>query len=414
MDMLPEVFKFLSQQQGVTMLNKPRLLTPGPTHLPEDVRLALGQDMIHHRKEGFVHLMRQVQAQLQTLFATKQPVLPLSCSGTGAMQAAVDNLFTPGEQVLVVDGGKFGQRWAEIAGQGGLIVHRLPVERGNCVRPQDVQEALRSHPDLSGALVQYSETSTGVLHPVADLGRITAREDTLLVVDGISGVGICPCPMDEWHIDCLLTGSQKGLMLPPGMALTSLSDKAWAKVQSKASSSFYFDLDKERRKWDQGQTAYTSPINLIMGLKASLDILLNQGLDQVFAKQWALTQMTRTGIQALGLSPLAPTHYTWGLTSIRLPEHIDGQAVLKTMAADFNVVMAGGQDALKGRIVRLGHMGYVDWGDILAGLAVLAHTLGQDTADKQTNALEQAQQAYTQALADPRSPLEKLQASQEA
>lgn len=197
------------------MLNKPRLLTPGPTHLPEEVRLALGRDMIHHRKDTFVRLMRRVQTQMQTLFATRQPVLPLSCSGTGAMQAAVDNLFAPGDKVLVVEGGKFGQRWTQIAEKNRLQVQRLEVQRGRAVNPDQVQAALNQHPDLRGVLVQYSETSTGVLHPIRDLGQITANNRVLLVVDGISGVGISPCPMDDWHIDCLLTGSQKGLMLPP-------------------------------------------------------------------------------------------------------------------------------------------------------------------------------------------------------
>ena len=391
------------------MLNKPRLLTPGPTHLPEEVRLALSRDMIHHRKDTFVRLMHRVQAQMQTLFATRQPVLPLSCSGTGAMQAAMDNLFTAGDKVLVVDGGKFGQRWAQIAEQSSLQVKRLHVHRGRAVSPDQVRTALNQDPDLRGVLVQYSETSTGVLHPIRDLGRITAGTGTLLVVDGISGVGISPCPMDDWHIDCLLTGSQKGLMLPPGLALISLSSKAWDRVDSLPGASFYFDLAKERTKWEQGQTAYTSPINLIMGLEASLNILLTPDLENVFLKQWALTQMTRTGIQALGLEPLAPTHYTWGLTSFLVPEGIDAQAVLQRMAQDFDLVLAGGQDELKGRIIRLGHMGDVDWADILAGLAALTHCLGPDLSGPGPgDALEQAMAAYTQALADTRPSMDRL------
>jgi len=391
------------------MLNKPRLLTPGPTHLPEEVRLALGRDMIHHRKDSFVQLMGRVQSHMQTLFATAQPVLPLSCSGTGAMQAAVDNLFARGDKVLVVDGGKFGQRWGQLAEKNGLQVQRLQVQRGRAVNPEDIRNALQQEPELRGVLVQYSETSTGVLHPIQELGGITADSEALLVVDGISGVGISPCPMDDWHIDCLLTGSQKGLMLPPGLALISLSNKAWDRVHSLPGASFYFDLAKEKSKWDQGQTAYTSPINLIMGLEASLDLLLAPNLDPVFRKQWALTQMTRAGVQALGLEPLAPTHYTWGLTSFLVPEDTDSQMVLQHMASDFNLVLAGGQDELKGRIIRLGHMGHVDWGDILAGLAALAHCLGPKVPDtSHKDALEQAMAAYTQALADSRSPVDKL------
>jgi aspartate aminotransferase-like enzyme len=391
------------------MLNKQRLLTPGPTSLPEDVRLALAQDMIHHRKQDFVRLMQRVQTQMQTLFATTQPVLPLSCSGTGAMQAAVDNLFSAQDKVLVVDGGKFGQRWGQIAEKNGLQVQRLEVKRGHAVRPDAVQTALNQDPDLRGVLVQYSETSTGVLHPIEKLGRITTDTQALLIVDGISGVGISPCPMDDWHIDCLLTGSQKGLMLPPGLALISLSPRAWERANSLPGNSFYFDLSKERSRWDKGQTAYTSPINLIMGLEASLNHLLNPDLEPVFHKQWALTQMTRSGIQAMGLRLLAPTHYTWGLTSFWVPEHTDAQSVLQNMAMDFNLILAGGQDELKGRIIRLGHMGYVDWGDILAGLAALGQCLGQDLpGTSHKDALEQAMDAYSRALADTRSPVDKL------
>ncbi|MFP4257659.1 MAG: pyridoxal-phosphate-dependent aminotransferase family protein [Desulfovermiculus sp.] len=391
------------------MLNKQRLLTPGPTSLPEDVRLALARDMIHHRKQDFVRLMQRVQTQLQTLFVTKQPVLPLSCSGTGAMQAAVDNLFSVQDKVLVVDGGKFGERWAHIAEKNKLQIKRLKVQRGQAVSPDEIQTALNQDPDLRGVLVQYSETSTGVLHPLEKLGRITRDSQALLVVDGISGVGISPCPMDDWHIDCLLTGSQKGLMLPPGLALISLSNKAWERVDSLSGTSFYFDLAKEKTKWEQGQTAYTSPINLIMGLKASLNHLLNPDLESIFHKQWALTQMARSGIQAMGLSLLAPTHYTWGLTSFWVPEKSDAQAVLQNMAADFNIILAGGQDELKDRIIRLGHMGYVDWGDILAGLAALGHCLGQNLPGSgRKEALGQAMDAYTRALADTRSAVDKL------
>jgi aspartate aminotransferase-like enzyme len=215
--------------------------------------------------------------------------------------------------------------------------------------------------------------------------------------------------MDEWHIDCLLTGSQKGLMLPPGLALISLSPKAWDRVGRLPGATFYFDLAKERSKWDQKQTAYTSPVNLIMGLEASLDLILAPDLEAIFRKQWALTQMTRAGVQSMGLEPLASTHYTWGLTSFLVPEGTDAQAVLQKMAADFNLVLAGGQDELKGRIIRLGHMGYVDWGDILAGLAALTHCLGSDLPDPgRKDALEQAMTAYTHALADNRRPLDKL------
>ena len=228
------------------MLNKVRLLTPGPTPLPERVRLALAHDMIHHRKSEFKAIMHRVQEQLRVLFGTQGPVLPLSCSGTGAMTAAVHGLFAPGEKVLVIEGGKFGQRWRAIAEQRGLTAVSIEVPWGQAVTPEAVRQALDADPAIRGVLVQLSETSTGVLHPVQALAQLTRSRDVLLVVDGISGVGLSPCPMDEWGLDCLLTGSQKGLMLPPGLALLALSPRAWSKAEATASGCFYFNLPKEK------------------------------------------------------------------------------------------------------------------------------------------------------------------------
>lgn len=357
------------------MLNKLRLLTPGPTPLPEEVRLALAKDMVHHRKQDFVRVMERIQPGLQYLFGTDQQVLPLSCSGTGAMYAAVANLFAPGEKVLVVEGGKFGERWREIAQTHGLDVTSLVQENGHAVAASDVRAALDADPGLRGVLVQASETSTGVLHPVRELGAVTRDRDVLLVVDGISAVGISPCPMDAWGVDCLLTGSQKGLMLPPGLALLSLSARAWNKARLAGSSNFYFNLLAERDKSLNHQTLFTSPVNLLQGLAVSLDLFREQTLEAVYAKQWALTSMARAGAKSLGLELLAKTHFTWGLTSIMLPAGIDGSEVLRVAAERFGVVMAGGQGELKKRVVRLGHMGHVDWSDVLAGLHALRQGL---------------------------------------
>jgi aspartate aminotransferase-like enzyme len=383
------------------MLNKLRLLTPGPTPLPEEVRLALAKDMIHHRKQDFVRVMERIQPGLKYLFGTAQQVLPLSCSGTGAMHAAVTNLFAPGEKVLVVEGGKFGERWREIAQAHGLIVTSLVQENGLAVSAGDVRVALHNDPELRGVLVQASETSTGVLHPVHELGAVTRGTDVLLVVDGISAVGISPCPMDAWGIDCLLTGSQKGLMLPPGLALLSLSARAWDRVHTVGSSNFYFNLLAERDKSLNHQTLFTSPVNLLQGLAVSLDLFRQETLEAVYAKQWALTSMARAGAVSLGLELLAKTHFTWGLTSIRLPAGIDGGEVLKVAAQRYGVVMAGGQGELKKCVVRLGHMGHVDWSDVLAGLHALReglHAAGGYCATR--TYMEDAVQAYEEALRD--------------
>lgn len=383
------------------MRNKLRLLTPGPTPLPEEVRLALARDMIHHRKQDFVRVMEGIQPGLQYLFGTTQQVLPLSCSGTGAMHAAVTNLFAPGQKVLVVEGGKFGERWREIAQAHGLLTTSLVLENGAAVSAAEVRAALDADPGLRGVLVQASETSTGVLHPVRELGAVTRDRDVLLVVDGISAVGISPCPMDAWGLDCLLTGSQKGLMLPPGLALLALSPRAWDRVRLVGSANFYFNLLAERDKSFKHQTLFTSPVNLLQGLAVSLDLFRSQTLEAVFAKQWALTAMARAGAQSLGLELLAKTHFTWGLTSIRLPAGVDAGAVLKVAAERWGVVMAGGQGEMKKSVIRLGHMGHVDWADVLAGLHALRqglHAAGGYCATR--TYLEDAVRAYEEALRD--------------
>lgn len=353
------------------MLNKTRLLTPGPTPLPEEVRLAMARDMIHHRKPAFLPVMEDVRAGLKYLFQTSQEVIPLSCSGTGAMAAAVTNLFAPGEKLLCVEGGKFGERWGEICAMHGQVPVRLPVEWGQGVDPAAVAAALDADPAIRGVLVQASETSTGAMHPIRELARVTAGRDALLVADGISAVGISPCPMDAWGVDCLLTGSQKGLMLPPGLAFIACSDKAWAKCETVRPSNFYFQLRAEREKIRNNQTLFTAAVGLLVGLRESLRLFREFGLEKVFAKQWALTMMARAGTCAMGLEPLAPASFTWGLTAIRMPLGVRASEVVRRASDDYGVVLAAGQGHMKDQVVRLGHMGHVDHGDVLAGLAAL-------------------------------------------
>lgn len=381
------------------MLNKLRLLTPGPTPLPEEVRLALAKDMVHHRKADFIKVMEKVQPGLRYLFGTTEQVLPLTCSGTGAMYATVTNLFAPSETVLVIEGGKFGERWREISETHGLKVLTLVMDAGNAVDPDQVAQMLEKHPEIKGVLVQASETSTGVLHPIKELGIITRGRDVMLVVDGISAVGISPCPLDAWKIDCLLTGSQKGLMLPPGLALLALSSRAWDRVRLVKPNNFYFNLLAEREKSLGNQTLFTSPVNLIQGLAVSLDLFQAQTMPGIFRKQWAMTCMARAGVASLGLELLAKTHFTWGLTSIKMPVGVDSSQVLKVAAQEYGVVMAGGQGEMKKSVVRLGHMGHVDWSDVLAGLYALRQGLvvvGGYSAAR--TYLEDAMHAYEQAL----------------
>jgi aspartate aminotransferase-like enzyme len=381
------------------MLNKYRLLTPGPTPMPERVRLALARDMIHHRKPDFKALMAEAQKGLSTLFGTSQVVMPLSSSGTGAMVAAVCNLFLPGEKVLIVDGGKFAERWTEICLTHQVEPVRFKVDWGQGASPAAIAAALDADKDIKGVLLQHSETSTGVQHPVQGIATVTRGRDTLLVVDGISAVSITPCPMDAWGIDCLLTGSQKGLMLPPGLALIALSERAWAKAEQVPLRNFYFNLPKERANTAKGQTNFTSPVNLIVGLVEALRMFQEVGLETIYRKQWALTMMARKAAEGTGLTLFAPEHFAWGVTSVLLPEGIDSVRLLAHAAEKYGVIMAAGQDGLKNRMVRIGHMGWVDYADLAAGIHALAGSfiaVGGHIGCR--NYLEQALDAYWSAL----------------
>lgn len=389
------------------MLQKQRLLTPGPTPIPERVRLVMAQDMIHHRKPAFKAAMARIQQPLQELFGVQSPVLTLACSGTGVMTAAVHCLFQPKEKVLIVEAGKFAERWREIATVRGLETTSLNVPFGQAVNPAAVNAALDADPSIRGVLIQLSETSTGVQHPVEEVARCTRQRDVLLVVDGISAVGISPCSMDQWGMDCLLTGSQKGLMVPTGLGLMALSERAWNKAEQVAPSCFYFNVLKERTTIEKNQTLFSSPVSHILGLAESLDMIMDAGLEMVYRKQWALTMMARHGIHAIGLELFVPQHFTWGLTALSMPAGVDAGKVLNICADKYGVIMAGGQDAMKDKIIRMGHMGWLDWADIAAGLHALARAVseaGGYTASR--DYLEQSLAAYHAALdVTPGSPI---------
>jgi aspartate aminotransferase-like enzyme len=355
--------------------------------------------MVHHRTPAFASLMREVQAGLQVLFDTDQVILPLASSGTGAMAAAVCSLFQPGEKVLVVEGGKFGERWTKICRVHGVVPVILSVPWGQAVSPAAVAEALDRDADISGVLIQHAETSTGVQHPLEAVATVTRTRPVLLVADGVSAVSITPCPMNRWGIDCLLTGSQKGLMLPPGLALISLSPRAWSKAETIPVRNFYFDLLKERSFCLRGESAFTLPVGLVAGLAESLRMFGEIGLPAIHRKQWALTMLVRAGVSALGLDLFVREHFAWGVTSILLPGGIDSGPLLARAAERYGVVMAAGQDAYKERMIRIGHMGWLDYSDLLAGLHALAGSFifcgGYLGAG---NYLEQALDAYWTAL----------------
>jgi len=349
---------------------KKYLLAPGPTPVPSKVRLAMAQPIIHHRTPQFEAVFAEVQAGLKKLFKTSQEVIILAASGTGAMEAAVINTCSPGDRVLVVNGGKFGERWGKIAAAYGLVVTELKVEWGKAVDPASVERALKEHPDTRLVLIQASETSTTVLHPVEPIARLTRQRDTLLVVDGITAVGVLDLPMEALGIDILITGSQKALMLPPGLAFLALSERAWQATTQARLPRFYFDLKRERDNQLSHTTAWTPAISLIFGLHAALEMMFEEGLEAVFARHERLARATRAGAQALGLALVAPDSPSPATTGIYLPAGVPGKLV-GYLRDQVGVTFAGGQDQLKGKIARIAHLGYIGTFDIVTAIAVL-------------------------------------------
>jgi aspartate aminotransferase-like enzyme len=312
-----------------------------------------------------------VQQGLRRLFGTAGDVLVLAASGTGAMEGSVTNLLSAGDEAIVVNGGKFGERWTKLCQAYGVTAHEVRVEWGQGVRPQAVADALAAHPRARALFVQASETSTCALHPVPAIAELTRQRDVLLVVDGITAVGVLELPMDQLGIDVLVTGSQKALMLPPGLAFAALSERAWAATEQARLPRFYFDFRRERKGVAERSTAWTPAISLIHGLHVALAMIEAEGLPAVYARHDRLARATRAGATALGLRLLAPDAPSPAATAVRLPDGVDGAAVVRYLRDRMGVTFAGGQDQLKGKIVRLAHLGYVGAFDVIVGIAAL-------------------------------------------
>jgi aspartate aminotransferase-like enzyme len=350
---------------------KSYLLAPGPTPVPPEVLAAMALPVIHHRTPQFGAVLAEVQEGLRELFGTAREVLVLAASGTGAMEGSVTNLLSPGDEVVVVNGGKFGERWTKICQAYGVRVHEVVVEWGRAVLPAAVAAALDEHPAARTVFVQASETSTCALHPVPELARLTRQRDTLLVVDGITAVGVLDLPMDRLGIDVLITGSQKALMLPPGLALVALSERAWAATERAKLPRFYFDFRKERKGVAERSTAWTPAISLVQGLRVALGLMRAEGWPALYARHDRLARATRAGATALGLRLLAPAAPSPAATAVFVPDGVDGAALVRYLRDRMHVTFAGGQDQLKGKIVRLSHLGYVGTFDVITGLAAL-------------------------------------------
>jgi len=351
------------------------LLAPGPTPVPPRVLLAMAQPIIHHRTPQFSEIFAEAKRGLQAVFQTAQDVLILAASGTGAMEGSVTNLFSPGEEVLVINGGKFGERWGKIAAAYGLKITELRVEWGQGARVEDVRTLLDKHPAIRGVLVQASETSTAAVHPIEAIAQLTRQRDTLFIVDGITAVGVCDIPMDRWGIDVLITGSQKALMLPPGLAFLALSERAWQRAKQAKLPRFYFDLAKERDNLAKDTTAWTPAISLIIGLREALAMMREESLPRVFARHARMAAATRAAAKAMSLRLVAPDAPSPALTGIYTPPDVDGGKLVAYLRDRMGVTFAGGQDQLKGKIVRIAHLGYMGVFDVVTAIAAFEMAL---------------------------------------
>ncbi|MCI0546095.1 MAG: alanine--glyoxylate aminotransferase family protein [Candidatus Rokubacteria bacterium] len=356
-------------------MKKYYLMAPGPTPVPSEVLLAMAQPMIHHRTPQYEALFVEIRAGLRRLFQTEQDVLCFASSGTGAMEAAVVNTLSPGDTALVLRAGKFGERWEEIGRAFGVQLVPLAAPFGQTVPAPAVAEALRRHPRAKAVLVQHSESSTGVLHDVRGIAEATRGTGAILVVDAVSSLGIADLRMDEWGVDLVVAGSQKGLMLPPGLSFCALSEKAWRHAGAATLPRYYFDLAAERQAAQRNEAHFTPAVSIMLGLREVLRMLEREGLTNVFRRHERLARATRSGVEALGLELFARATPSPALTAAVAPSGIDSERILAAYAASHNITIAGGQGEMKGQVFRLGHMGYVGDFDVIAALAALEQVL---------------------------------------
>ncbi len=359
-------------------MKKNYLLAPGPTPVPERVAAILGQPIPHHRTPGFERSFAEVREGLKWIFQTKAEVILLTATGTGAMDAAVSNLFRRGEKVVTVNGGKFGERWTKIAKVYGLAPVEMKLEAGDAVDPAALAKVLDANLDAKAVLFQASETSTGSRMPVKEITELAKKRGMLSVCDAITALGVMDLPMDAWGVDVMITGSQKAMMIPPGLAFIALSDAAWKKSETSDLPKFYFDLAKERKAHETNQTAWTPAISLVLGLAESLRMLKEEGLPEVFKRHETLARATRAAIAALGLELLAKKSPSPAVSAVVVPPTVkDGKKIPKLMRDKYGVTIAGGQDELEGKIFRLSHFGYCGEFDITTGISCLELVLAE-------------------------------------
>lgn len=356
------------------------LRIPGPTPCPPETLSELSRQMINHRGPEFAALQRRIMDRLKVIFGTENEVYVYTTSGTGVMEAAIVNTLSPGDPVLAVTIGEFGDRFADIAQAFGADVTRLAFEPGTAADPEAVAAALRSRPDTVAVLVTHNETSTGVTNDVAAISRAVraVKPDVLLIVDAISSLGCIPYKADAWQVDVSTTCSQKGFMVPPGLAFISLSTRAWAAYERSKMPKYYLDVGLYRDYARKGQPPFTPAVSIYYGLDVALEMLFKEGPEQVSARHHDIAEYTRAKVKALGLSLLAEgPHCSDTVTSVRVPEGVDAAALLSLLNKEYDTVLAAGQGKLAGKIIRIGHLGLVERKDIDAAVAALEAALGR-------------------------------------
>jgi len=358
-------------------MRKNYLLTPGPTPLPPEVCEAQARPIIHHRTPQFQAVLKEVEEGLKYVFQTANDVFILTSSGTGAMEAAVVNLLSPGDAAITIQGGKFGERWTEICKSYGINTEVIDVQWGKAVDPKEIEKRLKANPKIKAVFATLCETSTGVTNDIEAIGAVVRGTAAALVVDAISGLGAIDLKTDAWSVDVCVSGSQKGLMLPPGLAFLSTSEKAWALVLESKCPKYYFDLKEAKSALDKTDTAYTPAISLVMALNESLKMMRQDGMVNIFSRHKKMADAVRSAMKALGLELFAPTAASDVVTSVKVPAGVDGEKLVKTMRDTFGVTIAGGQSELKGKVFRIAHMGYIEEFDIIVGIACLEKVLAQ-------------------------------------
>jgi aspartate aminotransferase-like enzyme len=359
-------------------IRKQRLLTPGPTPLYPPALHAMMASDVHHRTEEFRAIYKSALADLREVYGTRNDVLCFTSSGTGAMEASVSNLFSRGDKVVVCTAGKFGERWVEIARAYGLDANVLTAEYGDVVTPERVETALKSEPATKGVFIQASESSTGAEHDVEAIAGLVKNTDAIFVVDAITGLGTMPLDIDGWGLDVVIGGSQKAFMIPPGLAFLSVSPKAWKQSESASLPHYYFDLKKEKKSGETGESSWTPAISVVLALGEALKYIRKTGMANVVANAQLLARATRDACGELGLELFAKRPAS-SVTAVKAPAGLDSGAIVKGFKERFGAVITNGQGSMKGRIFRLAHLGYFDITDmfgVVAGLELILRANG--------------------------------------